>query len=622
MKLPFGSKRPSTLIVAAVFMAIQAAPLAVPRVGLPPYDIAGVGEMPSTPVQLFDYMPPLQPLANTVHKPAVHSSANQSGAIQNSTHTTLATVQPQADPVVSPLIKETVLGVSIVSRYSGTTYPNHVYTTMTTPNDPNASQWWVSAVNAQAAWDVSTGSSGTVLAIIDTGFALNHEEFAGRWHQHEGEQGPTTVQNPSKLNCTDQGLTLDRSCNLIDDDYDGIVDNEVGPTSEENVSQYNCSDQGLPIDKSCNLVDDDANGFVDDWRGWDFVSFDRSVEAGETDRFGAGTRHGTNVAGIAAASGNNGVGMAGINWGTKILPLQALSDDGSGTTLSVARAIRYAVMQGADVISMSLGGGYPDSFLRQAIREAVAAGVVVVAAAGNDGCNCMAYPANYEEVVAVGALNQSNQPASFSSFGANLDVMAPGVGMHTTDWRSSNTSTAYVSGVAGTSFATPLVSASLALLKGANPSASASELVALLTQSANRLTLSTTQHRSDVVGYGTLDLRAAAVRATTTEQLVERTGLADVSHGTLLVAGTRFELSDVLHVHICQNGVLGTTPVYRLQSGSRVLFSSSLAEIGHATATGFSAQLLGYYCVALPQDSTTSVRLISAHQEFTNSQAK
>ena len=90
----------------------------------------------------------------------------------------------------------------------------------------------------------------------------------------------------------------------------------------------NCTDQSVALDKSCNRVDDDGNGLVDDWRGWDFVNFDGFVEAGETNPNGSETLHGTMTSGVAAATGNNGVGIAGVDWGATILPIQVFDDDG------------------------------------------------------------------------------------------------------------------------------------------------------------------------------------------------------------------------------------------------------------------------------------------------------
>src|SRR5690606_25156978 len=110
----------------------------------------------------------------------------------------------------------------------------------------------------------------------------------------------------------------------------------------------------------------------------------------------------------------------------------------------------------ADVISLSLGSELSDEYLQEAILDAISVGSIVVAASGNDGCDCVSYPANYEEVVAVGASNSSNNPYSFSNYGSNLDVLAPGAGFYTARWTAGNQTSGYASDIAGTSLATPV----------------------------------------------------------------------------------------------------------------------------------------------------------------------
>ena len=237
---------------------------------------------------------------------------------------------------------------------SGEVFPLRTYKTLTV-NDPSGNQWWTSGTGLNTAWSIGSGSYQTVVAVIDTGFGLKHEEFTNRWATNENEQGVTFNQMPSNLNCSDRVLPLDKSCNLIDDNFDGIVDNETGSTTKENPSKLNCTDLGIELDKSCNLIDDDSNGYIDDVTGWDFANYDANVQAGEINPDGEGTSHGTEVTGILAATGNNNKGIAGIDWSTKILPIQAIDDDSYGNTLTVARAIYYATNRGADIISLSLG---------------------------------------------------------------------------------------------------------------------------------------------------------------------------------------------------------------------------------------------------------------------------
>ncbi len=143
--------------------------------------------------------------------------------------------------------------------------------------------------------------------------------------------------------------------------------------------------------------------------------------------------HGTHVAGIIAALTDNNQGVAGVSWAGEILPVKALEDDGGGSNFSVADAILYAAglhkeidnPEPVDIINLSLGGGGYSQLLEDAVNQAAEKGIVLVAAAGNNsyGIN---YPAAYENVIAVGAVNSSGSRASYSNTGSQLDFMAPG----------------------------------------------------------------------------------------------------------------------------------------------------------------------------------------------------
>jgi hypothetical protein len=487
----------------------------------------------------------------------------------------------------------------------GVGYPLRQYTAASLPNDPQANQPWVSSANVSAAWDVPHGTAHTLLAIIDTGFALKHQEFTGRWYTNPGEVGPTTVEAPSRLNCTDRHLPLDKSCNLIDDNGDGIIDNESGPTTYEKPSQLNCTDRHLPLDKSCNLMDNDGNGLVNDVHGYDFANNNSSVQAGEVNPSGSGTHHGTYTTGVAAATGNNGVGIAGVDWSTTILPIQALDDNGSGNTAGVANAINYAVAQHANVISMSLGSSYDDPLVHQAVDRAIAAGIPVVAAAGNDGCNCMLYPANYPEVISVGAADANGNPASFSSYGANLKLLAPGVNLYTTDWQRGNQTSAYASGISGTSLATPIVAGLLTRLLSQQPNASPSQLMAALLENTNRSSLPISTPRNDSYGFGLIDAGKASRRMSTSYAPEQLYGFSSLSIGSEVAGGFTYQ---------CDTG---STAVYEL-SGGRSSFTRSAIENTTAKSQGSSSSLFTYGCLSQPQDQPLLVRNINLSAEFLN----
>lgn len=516
-------------------------------------------------------------------------------------------VPKAANNTYASAIENKRLGTRAVT-VDGTSYPIYSYRSAAIPNDPNADQSFVTTANLSAAWDIPRGSTETVLAVIDTGFALQHEEFAGRFYSNPGETGPATTENPSLLNCTDRALPLDMSCNLIDDNGDGTVDNEIGATTYQNPSRLNCTAQTRTIAKDCNLVDDDSNGYVDDFRGWDFINNDRSVQAGEVTPTGAGTHHGSYVTGVAAATGNNAKGIAGVDWGTKILPIQALDDESYGDTVSVANAINYATSQGADVISLSLGSTGNDQLVLQAVRRAVAAGIIVVAAAGNDGCDCMLYPANYPEVIAVGASTSTGQPASFSSFGTNLDILAPGVNLFTTDWTAANPTSAYASGISGTSLATPVVAGLLTRLISQRPTATTAQLLSLLTENANPLGLTATAPRSNNLGFGLLDGGKSSQRLVNSYAPAQMINLTKINQ-----VGTAGAM-----IYQCDPSVRGTTPVFELVNPTARVFTTDIVEQQTLLSQGYTSSILNYSCMTQAHDTPQAIRNLNVFSEFRN----
>lgn len=190
--------------------------------------------------------------------------------------------------------------------------------------------------------------------------------------------------------------------------------------------------------------------------------------------------HGTHVAGIVGATADNGIGIAGTAWESKLFLVKALNDNGSGFYSWIANAIIAAVDNGAQVINLSLGGTASSLTLQNAVDYAWNKGAVVVAAAGNSGSTRKFYPAYYTNVIAVGAVDNNDQKANFSNYGSWVDVSAPGVNIYST---YGNT---YKS-LSGTSMATPFVSGLAALLIGQNPSLSNNEIKNRIESTANKI---------------------------------------------------------------------------------------------------------------------------------------
>lgn len=252
-----------------------------------------------------------------------------------------------------------------------TIQPNYQYRALFTPNDPQFSQQWnFQALNMTAAWEADQseplygGDPAVLIAVLDTGLA--YENYLGYVASSEIPNSRVWT-NPAEI-------------------ADGI--------------------------------DNDGNGLVDDLRGWDFVNADSHPN----DDHG----HGTHISNTILGQTNNSVGVAGLAWHSTILPLKVLDAAGNGTTSTITAAVNYAVAAGADIINLSLGGNNDDPILRQAIQTAISRGVIVIAAAGNDGAATLNYPARYDEVLAVGAIQPNNTRPGYSNYGSTLDLVAPG----------------------------------------------------------------------------------------------------------------------------------------------------------------------------------------------------
>nr|WP_302597465.1 S8 family peptidase [uncultured Cellulosilyticum sp.] len=187
-----------------------------------------------------------------------------------------------------------------------------------------------------------------------------------------------------------------------------------------------------------------------------------SEDGGDVNRYNDYNGHGTHVAGIIAASAN-GTGVVGVAPEASLLILKILDRDGNGTYESAIAALKYAITQGVDVISMSLGGPIDVPELHAAIQEAVSKEIVVICAAANSGDgNALtpeyAYPAYYSEVISVGAATSSKRVAGFSNSNNQVDLIAPGVNILSTYLNSS------YARLSGTSMAAPYVTGAVALL--------------------------------------------------------------------------------------------------------------------------------------------------------------
>jgi thermitase len=228
-----------------------------------------------------------------------------------------------------------------------------------------------------------------------------------------------------------------------------------------------------------NGIDDDHNGFIDDVHGWNFYDNNNNTQDDND--------HGTHVSGIIGAIGNNGVGIAGVNWNVSLLPVKFLGKDGSGYLAGAIEAINYATLMKAQVINMSSGVGEFSQAMSDAIAAAQKAGILFVAAAGNTGVDAdssPSYPASYAlpNVMSVAATDNEDHLASFSDYGIQtVHLAAPGADIYSTVIGGQYAT------YSGTSMAAPLVSGVAALLLSQEPTLSVSDIKDRLMKSSDPL---------------------------------------------------------------------------------------------------------------------------------------
>lgn len=241
-----------------------------------------------------------------------------------------------------------------------------------------------------------------------------------------------------------------------------------------------------------NGVDDDQNGKIDDVNGWNFVE--------ESNNLAATNDHGTQVAGVAGAASNNGLGVAGLCWQCPIMPLVAMQANGVANYSTIANAVAYAAANGAAVINLSLGGYADSSLLRETIGDA-ATTAVIVAAVGNDDGATPFYPAAYPDVIAVAATATTDQKTIFSNYGPWVDIAAPGAEILTT------TPGGYAS-PSGTSVAAPFVAGVAGLLKSLHPDWSPTLIAWQILNTATSIDALNPTYTGQL-GHGRLDAGAA-----------------------------------------------------------------------------------------------------------------
>jgi serine protease len=342
--------------------------------------------------------------------------------------------------------------------------PNYIRRPTSFPNDQYyAAQWNYPLINLPQAWDIAADTSGVRVAVVDTGVYMAHPDLAA---------------------------------NLLADGYDFI------------------SDPARALDG--DGIDPDPD------------------DPGDSPTPGLSSFHGTHVTGIIAAMSNNSTGVTGVSWDgnaetCRILPVRVLGL-GGGTSYDVIQGVRYAAglsndsgiildeTQRADIINLSLAGGGFSQTEQNTFTEVRNKGVVCIAASGNENTNVPSYPASYDNVVSVSAVDLNKEKTWYSNYGPTIDVAAPGG-----DNRFDKNGDGYADGVLstlvddssgsrqpvyafynGTSMAAPHVAGVVALMKGINPGLSPNDFDILLMSGTITQDLGTSG-RDDTFGYGMID---------------------------------------------------------------------------------------------------------------------
>ncbi|MBE9540257.1 MAG: S8 family peptidase, partial [Proteobacteria bacterium] len=359
---------------------------------------------------------------------------------------------------------ETLVSIKTLRRDPAVVFaePNYRVHALAVPNDTAyPTQWHYPLINLPAAWDMTTGVPEVIVAVIDTGILAGHPDLAG-----QTVPGYDFIRDPASAG-------------------DG---NGIDPNPED---------------------------------------------TGDGGSLGGSSFHGTHVSGTIAAASNNGFGVAGVAWNARIMPLRVLGIEG-GTSYDVNQALRYAAglpndsgtlpEQRADIINLSLGGGGFSQSEQALYNDLRDAGVIVVAAAGNEGSRNFHYPSSYDGVISVSAVDIQRHITSYSNFGSDIDIAAPG-GDNGTDVNGDGfpdgilstgaSSNGFVySFLAGTSMASPHVAGVLALMKSVNTNLSPEDIDALLENGDLTDDLGN-PGRDDQYGHGMINAERAVSAALT-----------------------------------------------------------------------------------------------------------
>ncbi len=324
--------------------------------------------------------------------------------------------------------------------------PNHKYKLdiSSEVNDEKVPfQWALYQIHAFDAWKQASGK-GIVIGVIDTGIDFYHPDLANNlWINTKEDLNNNGTFESWPYYELRNGISGD--LNGVDDDNNGIIDDVIG---------YDFVNQQIP-----NLGD---------WSNPDPIPND------EYD-------HGTAVSGVIAAEQNNGLGISGLAYNSKIMTCRVFDVTGNASASDIAAAIIYATLNGAKVLNFSFGEKYSSPLMHDAIKFAFSQGVIMVASSGNDGSDAPHYPSDYPEVISVGGSDSQGKRWKDSNFGGNLCLLAPAQSIITT---TPNKSYGMKS---GTSLSAPYVSAAIALMLEKNSNLTFYDIKSILMTTAQNI---------------------------------------------------------------------------------------------------------------------------------------
>ena len=386
-------------------------------------------------------------------------------------------------------------------QYAELVYPDSIFAV---PNDEHYTEsLYFASLEAEAAWDIHKGENGltpVLMAIIDTGCRWFHPDLAENIWNNLGED------------VNSNGYTIYYNGN------NWVMDPE-----------------------DLNGIDDDGNGKIDDLIGWDFMLNSTGTEANNPFE---NSGHGTTVSGIASARTNNTIGVSSLAWNLKLLPVSC-SFPGSSSIYKGYDGIIYAAENGADIINCSWGGTAFSMANQEAINYAYSLGSIIVASAGNNNNTIPVYPAAYQNVIAVAALQNSGVKSSVSSYGSFIDVGAPTGSIGTV------TDVGYTTVSNATSYASPVASSLAGLIKSYFPEISQIDLINRIKGSCDDVD-AVNLGRENLLGEGKLNARRSLQESNPLPDveirlgLIENRGATDANGNLAVEPGETFSVNILL----------------------------------------------------------------------------